>query len=374
MNSGKQSLVTDRAHDLQPISPGSGFSYNVIRSDGKLVNMDRRQEQALIGEAPVFLEVLERVSRVAQLNRPVLVIGERGTGKELIAARIHYLSPRWDRPFVKLNCAALAESLLETELFGHEAGSFTGATRRRLGRFELANEGSLFLDELANTSERVQEKILRVIEYGELERVGGSDTIRTDVRIIGATNEDLPRLAEEGKFRADLLDRLAFDVITLPPLRERGEDIMPLADHFAVKMSGEMGLDLFQGFSEPARQKLLDYDWPGNVRELKNVVERAVYTSLGEDSPISDIVFDPFKSPWRPGAQTEKAENTRALPDAAYDFKVHIQENEIELLKSALEQCRFNQKKTAEFLGMTYHQLRGYLRKYDLTEQEESAD
>jgi len=334
--------------------------------------MDRQQEQPLIGEAPAFLEILERVSRVAQLNRPVLVIGERGTGKELVAARIHYLSPRWDRPFVKLNCAALAESLLETELFGHEAGSFTGAVRRRLGRFELANEGSLFLDELSNTSERVQEKVLRVIEYGELERVGGNDTIRTDVRIIGATNEDLPALAEKGRFRADLLDRLAFDVITLPPLRERREDIMPLADYFAVKMSGELGLDLFQGFSEEARGQLLDYAWPGNVRELKNVVERAVYTSLGDDAPLSDIVFDPFDSPWRPNASAtgEAREIAAWAPDGAYDFKEFIQDREIELLKAALETCRFNQKKTAEYLGMTYHQLRGYLRKYELTDAE----
>jgi psp operon transcriptional activator len=332
--------------------------------------MDRLQEQPLIGESPVFLEVLERVSRVAQLNRPVLVVGERGTGKELIAARIHYLSPRWDRPFIKLNCAALAESLLETELFGHEAGSFTGATRRRLGRFELANEGSMFLDELATTSDRVQEKVLRVIEYGELERVGGNDTILTDVRIIGATNEDLPALAEQGKFRADLLDRLAFDVITLPPLRERTEDILPLAEHFAVKMSGELGLELFEGFSETARDLLLDYAWPGNVRELKNVVERAVYTSLGNDEPISEIIFDPFESPWRPGgAQTDSSLSaTRTAPTEAYDFKEHIQDTEIELLQAALKQCRFNQKKTADFLGMTYHQLRGYLRKYDLTE------
>ena len=328
--------------------------------------MDRQQEQPLIGESQVFLEVLERVSRVAQLNRPVLVIGERGTGKELIAARIHYLSPRWDRPFVKLNCAALAESLLETALFGHEAGSFTGATRRRLGRFELANEGSLFLDELANTSDRVQEKVLRVIEYGELERVGGNDTIRTDVRIIGATNEDLPALAEAGKFRADLLDRLAFDVITLPPLRERPEDILPLAEHFAVKMAGELGMELFEGFSDTARKLLLDYPWPGNVRELKNVVERAVYTSMGSGSQITEINFDPFDSPWRPGEQATKTSNE--LPTGPYDFKEHIQQNEIELLKSALEQCKFNQKKTADFLGMTYHQLRGYLRKYDLTD------
>jgi psp operon transcriptional activator len=334
--------------------------------------MERLQDQALIGESPEFLEVLERVSRVAQLNRPVLVIGERGTGKELIAARIHYLSPRWDRPFVKLNCAALAESLLETELFGHEAGSFTGAVKRRLGRFELANEGSLFLDELANTSARVQEKVLRVIEYGELERVGGNDTIRTDVRIIGATNEDLPALAEQGSFRPDLLDRLAFDVITLPPLRERQEDILPLAEHFAVKMSGELGLELFQGFSPHAREALLDYAWPGNVRELKNVVERAVYTSLGDDQPIDGIIFDPFVSPWRLGtADTgESAAAPAALPDAPYDFKEYIQQREIELLRSALEQNRFNQKKTAEFLAMTYHQLRGYLRKYGLTESE----
>jgi psp operon transcriptional activator len=336
--------------------------------------MERQQEQPLIGEAPGFLEILERVSRVAQLNRPVLVIGERGTGKELVAARIHYLSPRWDRPFVKLNCAALAESLLETELFGHEAGSFTGATRRRLGRFELANEGSLFLDELASTSDRVQEKVLRVIEYGELERVGGNDTIRTDVRIIGATNEDLPKLADEGKFRADLLDRLAFDVITLPPLRERREDILPLAEHFAVKMSGELGLELFEGFSEDARDLLMDYAWPGNVRELKNVVERAVYTSLGSEDAISEINFDPFESPWRPGGEQPGAgrAESSSLPAEPYEFKEHIQAVEIELLQDALKRCRYNQKKTAEFLGMTYHQLRGYLRKYDLTDSEES--
>jgi len=334
--------------------------------------MDRQQEQPLIGESQAFLEVLERVSRVAQLNRPVLIIGERGTGKELIAARIHYLSPRWDRPFVKLNCAALAESLLETELFGHEAGSFTGATRRRIGRFELANEGSLFLDELANTSERVQEKVLRVIEYGELERVGGNDTVRTDVRIIGATNEDLPALADEGRFRADLLDRLAFDVITLPPLRERRDDILPLAQHFAVKMAGELGLELFAGFSEEARELLLDYAWPGNVRELKNVVERAVYSSLDHEGRVSEINFDPFESPWRPGgkASTPGDAGTPNAPNGPYDFKTHVQDTEIALLRAALEQCRFNQKKTAEYLGMTYHQLRGYLRKYELTDAE----
>ncbi len=303
------------------------------------------------------------------------MIGERGTGKELIAARIHYLSGRWDNPFVKMNCAALAESLLETELFGHEAGSFTGATKRRLGRFELANMGSLFLDELANTSSRVQEKVLRVIEYGELERVGGNETIRTDVRIIGATHEDLPRLAEEGKFRADLLDRLAFDVITLPPLRERTEDILQLAEHFAVKMAGELGMELFPGFTEGAREALMGYPWPGNVRELKNVVERAVYSAPEAENGISEIVFDPFDSPWRPsdraagGLLDQPAK--RSHPTGPYDFKQHVHDTEVALLKDALEHCRFNQKKTAEHLGMTYHQLRGYLRKYGLTDRED---
>ncbi len=335
--------------------------------------MRKPQDQQLIGESPAFLEVLEHVSRVAPLNRPVLVIGERGTGKELIAARIHFLSGRWDYPFIKMNCAALAESLLETELFGHEAGSFTGAAKRRHGRFELADKGSLFLDELSSTSSGVQEKILRVIEYGEFERVGGSESIRTNVRIIGATNEDLPALAEKGKFRADLLDRLAFDVITLPPLRQRQEDIPTLANHFAVKMAGELGQDLFNGFGEKALEKLINYAWPGNVRELKNVVERAVYSSLNDDLSITDVVFDPFDSPWRPGVENATESTTTVdLPNEPYEFKRSIQDEEIRRIKHAMEQCRFNQKKTAEFLGMTYHQLRGYLRKYELTEQEDS--
>jgi psp operon transcriptional activator len=334
--------------------------------------MRKPQDQQLIGESPAFLEVLEHVSRVAPLNRPVLVIGERGTGKELIAARIHFLSGRWDYPFIKMNCAALAETLLETELFGHEAGSFTGAVKRRLGRFELANQGSLFLDELSSTSSGVQEKILRVIEYGEFERVGGSETIRTSVRIIGATNEDLPGLAEEGKFRADLLDRLAFDVITLPPLRERPGDIMTLADHFAVKMAGELGKNVFNGFSEKARNELSDYSWPGNVRELKNVIERAVYNCQDDSEPIAEIVFDPFESPFRPGVNSIKDNPVSLeLPKDPYDFKQNMQDEEKRRIKSAMELCRFNQKKTAEFLGMTYHQLRGYLRKYELTEGEE---
>lgn len=239
-----------------------------------------RQQDNLLGQSDSFLAVLDKVSQLAPLEKPVLIIGERGTGKELIAARLHYLSERWDQEYVKLNCAALNENLLESELFGHESGAFTGASKRHEGRFERANSGTLFLDELANTSAMVQEKLLRVIEYGEFERVGGKQTVKVDTRLVCATNEDLPTLADAGEFRHDLLDRLAFDVITLPPLRARKEDILLLAEHFAINMARDLGWELFSGFTRKAIEKLLDYPWPGNVRELKNVVERS-YIVMG---------------------------------------------------------------------------------------------
>lgn len=333
---------------------------------------------SLLGSSPAFVAVMEQVSRAAPLDRPVLVIGERGTGKELVSARLHYLSRRWDRPFVKLNCATLAESLLETELFGHEAGSFTGATRRHLGRFEIAHEGSLFLDELANASARVQEKILRVIEYGEFERVGGRETIRSNVRLIAATNLDLPAEARAGRFREDLLDRLAFDVITLPPLRARPEDILGLAEHFATRMSQELRRDLFPGFAPRAQRQLLDHPWPGNVRELRNVVERAVYRMEDPEAEIEDILFDPFTSPWRPRTAPPDVPPPSAAPAASVapagtpsarlpcDLRAEIERIEVEWLQAAMQQARFNQRKAAELLQLSYHQLRGYLRKYKL--------
>ena len=245
----------------------------------------RLRTERLLGEAPSFLEVLDHVSQVAPLNKPILIVGERGTGKELIAARLHYLSGRWDQEYVKMNCAAISESLLETELFGHEAGAFTGATKMHQGRFERADKGSLFLDELATTSALVQEKLLRIIEYGEYERVGGSKTLNVDVRLIAATNEDLPSLANVGRFREDLLDRLAFDVITLPPLRARPEDIMLLAEQFAVTMASDLGMEFFPGFSARAIESLVGHQWPGNIRELKNVVERSVYRASDDGKP-----------------------------------------------------------------------------------------
>jgi psp operon transcriptional activator len=338
---------------------------------------DRTRDHALLGNSPSFTSVLEDVSLAAPLNRPVLIIGERGTGKELVAARVHYLSPRWDKAFVKLNCATLAETLLETELFGHEAGAFTGANKRHLGRFELAHEGTLFLDELATCSMRVQEKILRVLEYGEFDRVGGREPVRVDVRVVAATNADLPSLAASGKFREDLLDRLAFDVFTLPPMRERREDILLLAEHFAVELTKELGRKVFSGFSESTKRALKEYPWPGNVRELKNVVERAVYRHDENDGPVQNMVFDPFASPWRPKSSQEAVSNvdpsTKPSASNPMAFEEAVQNLEILWLKEAMAACKFNQRKTAEHLKLTYHQLRGYLRKYKLLGENDAA-
>lgn len=342
----------------------------------------------LLGESPAFMALAEQISRVAPLDRPVLVVGERGTGKELVAARLHFLSRRWDGPFVKLNCAALAETLLETELFGHEAGAFTGAVRRRSGRFEIADGGSLFLDEIASASQAVQEKLLRAIEYGTLERVGGNETLSVDVRVIGATNENLPAAAAAGRFRADLLDRLAFEVITLPPLRARSEDIALLARHFGREMAKELDWPHFPGFTPVALDRLLAHDWPGNVRELRNVVERSVARGT-PDAAIDAVVVDPFASAYlpsppshggsapspaaerhaaRPASGASPVEGILSDPARAFDLRETLKRVERDLLQQALAAQRYNQRATARQLGLSYDQLRGRLRKHGLLE------
>ncbi len=356
--------------------------------------MSKPIHDRMIGEAPAFLQVLEAVSRVAPLDKPVLIVGERGTGKELIAARLHYLSERWDATYLKMNCAAISDALLESELFGHEAGSFTGAIKARPGRFERADGGTLFMDELATTSPLVQEKILRLIEYGEFERIGGTKTLTTNVRLVAATNVDLPALAAAGKFRSDLLDRLAFDVITLPPLRHRREDILLLATQFAINMVSELEREFFAGFSDNVIDTLMSHDWPGNVRELKNTVERAVYRT-DEQITIDELILDPFESPYRPRSRRPETISPAAIDGAGdahspsadnsdnqvepppaptiestvslpIDMKSTIKEREIVLLEQAMEQAKHNQRKAATLLGLTYHQLRGYLKKYEL--------
>jgi len=337
----------------------------------------------LLGESAAFLEMLEHASRAAELNKPVLVIGERGSGKELVAERLHFLSQRWDGPLVRLNCATLNESLLETELFGHESGAFTGANRQHPGRFERADGGTLFLDELATISQRMQEQLLRAVEYGEFERVGGSETLRADVRVVAATNADLPAMARDGRFRPDLLDRLAFDVIQVPPLRQRRQDILPLAEHFAIGIIQELGRPFFPGFSEQAAQRLTGHDWPGNIRELKNAVERSVYRESDPEAPIGDIALNPFtdslhqagpspataanterNTPDKPG---ENSRQSPGLPDGIPgDLDAALAELEQHWLKQALEGSNFRQTEAAKCLGLSYDQLRTRLRKYDL--------
>ena len=318
-----------------------------------------------IGQSERFLEFQERLSRVAPVERPVLLIGERGTGKELAASRLHFLSRRWQGPFVTLNCATLSPTLIESELFGHEKGAFTGAENRRKGRFEAADGGTLFLDEIGAIPLEAQEKILRVVEYGAFERVGGTGPVEVDVRIIGATNADLAAMAARGTFKPDLLDRLSFEVLFLPPLREREEDIMLLAAHFASRMAFELGRQALPAFSPAAMQALEAHHWPGNVRELKNVVERAVYRADYDE--IDDIDFDPFRSPYGPVAVAVSPEPP-SVPDCGIrddlDLRRAVADLELQLLRRALEEGRFNQRKAAVLLGLSYDQLRGLLRKY----------
>ncbi|MBL6991170.1 MAG: phage shock protein operon transcriptional activator [Bacteriovoracaceae bacterium] len=341
------------------------------------------KENELIGESDVFHKLLDHVSALSKLARPVLVIGERGTGKELIAERIHYLSKVWDGPFIKLNCATLTPELLSSELFGHEAGSFTGAIKRHIGRFERARNGTIFLDEVAHTTLGMQEKILRVIEYGEFERIGGSDILKTNARIVAATNIDLPTACLEGKFREDLLDRLAFDVITIPPLRKRKGDILLLASHFAAKMSRELMREYPPEFSLNAQELLVNFLWPGNIRELKNVVERAVYKTAKSKRIVEHIQFDPFDSPYRPSKPAIKMDIQQAseesfsdnsllqyahhlMQTSPIDLKKVINEIEKNITIMTLQNNDYNQKKTAIALGITYDQLRGIIKKFKL--------
>ena len=330
--------------------------------------MNNRPEN-IIGHSSTLAKTLEHVSRLASINRPVLVVGERGTGKELITERLHFLSTRWNNPLLKVNCAAISNDLLESELFGHEPGAFTGANRIHHGRFERADGGTLFMDEVGTMSLRLQEKLLRLIEYGEFERLGGQQTLSSDVRVVAATNIDLKALAESDRFRKDLLDRLSFDVIHVPPLRHRTDDIPELAQHFAVQMCRDLGWEYFPGFTDAAMKVLHSHDWPGNIRELKNVIERSVYRWAEPAKPVAEIIIDPFQPPYQDSAvEGPREENVSQQTDSKTQGNFTEQVNRFgrQLLTSTLKKNHDHQGRTAKELGLTYHQLRGLLRKYDL--------
>ena len=337
-------------------------------------------EQSVIGESAALNRALDHLSSLAAIDRPILVIGERGTGKEIAANRLHFLSERWQAPFIKLNCASLPETLLDSELFGYEPGAFTGARKSHAGRFERANQGTLFLDELGTMPLALQEKLLRVIEYGELERIGGSETITVNVRIIGATNANLKQMAEEGLFRWDLLDRLSFDVVHMPPLRAREKDIDLLAEHFAIRFAAESGWHHFPGFSNHVRESLHDYEWPGNIRELKNVVERSLHRQGEDGAPLQSLIIDPFNanetkpapydSPAIPNGraqeQTPLAEGYEEQPSIPSDMRKALDEQEAKWLQEALASNGQNQKRAAAQLGLSYDQIRGLMKKHGL--------
>ena len=301
----------------------------------------------IIGESAALTDTLAHLSHLANINRPILVLGERGTGKELAAERLHFLSARWDAPFIKVNCAAMAETLLESEHFG-------------------------------TMSTRLQEKLLRLIEYGEFERVGGQKTIAVDVRVVAATNADLVTMVAQGQFRADLLDRLSFDVVHMPALRARASDIDLLAEHFAIAMSAELGWGVFPGFTDAVREQLAAHEWPGNVRELKNVVERSLHRWDNSAEPVAELIIDPFLAPGidleneglAPAITAEPATPYDTEPNSvltgSIDFRAEVEKFERSLLEESLRHFGFNQRLSAEQLTLSYDQLRGLVRKHNL--------
>ena len=301
-------------------------------------------------------EALNLAGRVSQSSATVLILGESGTGKELIARAIHYSSPRADKPFVKVNCAALPENLLESELFGHEKGAFTGAVARRVGRFELADQGSIFLDEIGDLSPTLQMKLLRVLQEKEFERVGSNQTIRSDVRVIAATNRNLEEAIQKGTFREDLYYRLNVVTVSLPPLRERKEDIPLLVEHFLKKYSTENKKKV-TSLSKEARDLLMRYDFPGNVRELENIVERAVVLCRGEALTTQDLPLNLREG--KAEAILEKDRGGRTLPDT-------LDEIESQLIRKALEGSGGVQTKAAEELGISERVLRYKMKKYGI--------
>ena len=314
---------------------------------------EKFDRQNMIGQSNAMVKLLEIVLQVAATQATILIAGESGTGKEMVANAIHYNSNRKNAPFVKINCAALTETLLEAELFGHEKGAFTGADRRREGKFFQADGGSIFLDEVSEMSAAMQVKLLRVLQERELTRVGGSGVIKVDVRVIAATNKDLKKEIQQGRFREDLFYRLNVVALNVPPLRERPDDIPLMAQHF-LKMFAERNSKTIKGFTPQAMVKLVQYAWPGNVRELMNAVERAVVLSRTEYLDIDDLAFMMTDSP------AAKDGGKETLPG-----NLPLAEVEKKSILEALSDCGGNKSEAARRLGITRKTLRMKLEKYE---------
>jgi two-component system response regulator PilR (NtrC family) len=339
----------------------------------KIENRQLRQENVLlkrtlglshqfsniIGRSEAMLAVFKMIETVARTNSTILLTGESGTGKGLVAQAIHFNSLRRDKPMVSLNCGAMPEALLESELFGHMRGAFTSADANKKGLLELAEKGTIFLDEIGEMSAVMQVKLLRVLQERKFRRVGGLEELQADIRVIAATNQDLSRLIAEGRFREDLYYRINVIPIALPALRERREDIPLLAEHFLVKYNGQMGKNV-SGLSHETMEFLSTYDWPGNIRELENVIERAVALE-GTPAILPDSLPDQVR-----GEVTRVGPSADVLPASGFDLEAHVQEIERGYIAEALKRAGGVQVRAAELLGMSFRSFRYYVKKYNL--------
>ena len=323
-----------------------------LGEQNRLLQQAQLERFHIIGESPQIMEVLRTIRRVARIPRPVLILGERGTGKELVARAIHQASGRSGKPFVVINCAAATDTLLESELFGHEKGAFTGAEATAQGKFAQASGGTLFLDEIGNMSLAFQQKILRAVEYGTFTPVGGSKEVRTTARLLAATNADLHERIARGLFLQDLYDRLAFEVLRVPPLRERQGDIEVLARHFLGEFMREIPSLGGKRLSPEAVEVLRAYPFPGNVREMKNIIERAAYRDTENEITPADIDMPHPRSP------------AGAPPSGTFEDRVEAFKKQ--LIAEALATANGNQAQAARLLGLSYHQYRYFHRKYAL--------
>jgi two-component system NtrC family response regulator len=328
-------------------------AFNLFELEGEIRRLRREsrsegQFEGMMGSSPVMEDVFSRIRKIATSEAPVLVTGENGTGKEMVARAVHNLSRRSEKDFVPINCGAIPENLLESELFGHEKGSFTGAVDRRVGLLETASGGTLLLDEIGELSPPLQVKLLRFLNDGKLRRVGGSKEIDTDTRVVAATNVDLNQLISEGKFREDLYYRLAVVTVDVPPLRERDEDVVLLANSFLQRFSEEGGKKI-KGFSKAAMQSVREYQWPGNIRELENRVRRAVIMAEGSQISLDDMGLDPGKSRY-----------------SGMNLKEAREELEKEMAEEALQKCKGNVSGAAQALGISRPTLYEIIEKNNL--------